>query len=141
MCVVRTPCPTDQPTPNPPSVHHRMLLTWLAVYAAITVVQLALGTSTAYLPTPVRTLILTACVVPAVVYLLVPTLLRLHAAVARQLHRRLNQRARRLRKNSGTPSARGPLAERSTGHHELIGAASDRRAVPDSRDSQKARPR
>lgn len=66
-----------------PSVHHRALLTWLAVYPALLVVQLALGGVLAGLPLPVRTLIVTVIVVPAVVYGLVPALLRLYARLAR----------------------------------------------------------
>jgi antibiotic biosynthesis monooxygenase (ABM) superfamily enzyme len=72
----------DTPTPGrpvaPPSQHHRALYTWLSVYSAITAVQLLLGASIAHLPLAIRTLILTAIVVPFVVYLLVPALLRLH---------------------------------------------------------------
>lgn len=67
----------------PPSTHRRALLTWIAVYAAITAVQLAIGHRADGLPVPVRTLLLTLVVVPLVVYLLVPGLLRLNAALTR----------------------------------------------------------
>ncbi|MFB4297415.1 hypothetical protein [Actinomadura sp. NTSP31] len=70
---------THAPAPAP-SVHRRALITWFAVYAAITVVQPAIAPATASLPAPLRTLALTAIVVPAVVYLLVPALLRLTTA-------------------------------------------------------------
>jgi antibiotic biosynthesis monooxygenase (ABM) superfamily enzyme len=71
-----------------PSVHHRAALTWLAVYSMITAVQLLLGPSIAQLPLALRTLILTAIVVPIVVYLLVPALLRAHSAARRTLGNR-----------------------------------------------------
>ncbi|GAA2298532.1 hypothetical protein GCM10010149_54130 [Nonomuraea roseoviolacea subsp. roseoviolacea] len=70
--------------PAPPSVHHRALLTWLAVYSMIMVVQSLLGWAIAPLPMPLRTLILTGVVVPTVVYLLMPVLLRAHARVWRR---------------------------------------------------------
>ncbi|NUW44446.1 hypothetical protein [Nonomuraea rhodomycinica] len=70
--------------PAPPSVHHRALLTWLAVYSMIMVVQLLLGPAIAPLPMPLRTLILTGVVVPTVVYLLMPLLLRAHARMPRR---------------------------------------------------------
>ncbi|MBW8487342.1 hypothetical protein [Actinomadura parmotrematis] len=59
-----------------PSVHRRALLTWLAVYPTITVAFLLLGPATAHLPLVLRTLVMTAIVVPAAVYVLVPALLR-----------------------------------------------------------------
>ncbi|MDL4820482.1 hypothetical protein [Actinomadura opuntiae] len=68
---------THAPAPAP-SVHRRALITWIAVYAAITVVQPAIAPATASLPAPLRTLALTAIVVPAVVYVLVPALMRLN---------------------------------------------------------------
>ncbi|WP_406311692.1 hypothetical protein OHA77_23635 [Streptosporangium sp. NBC_01639] len=82
MSVPRTPTTTT--TTAAPSVHHRALLTWLAVYSMITVTQLLLGGLIAALPLPVRTLILTGVVVPVVVYVLVPALLRVHTEVRRR---------------------------------------------------------
>ncbi|BAU83061.1 hypothetical protein SLA_2127 [Streptomyces laurentii] len=61
-----------------PSVHRRALLTWMAVYPAITVAFLILGPYTADLPLALRTLVMTAVVVPAVVYFLVPALLKVN---------------------------------------------------------------
>lgn len=72
-----------QPVPLP-SVHMRVLLTWIAVFTALTVVQLAIGPYLAGFPMPLRTLVVTGVVVPAVVYALVPNLLKVRAAA---LHR------------------------------------------------------
>ncbi|MFF4411971.1 hypothetical protein ACFYY8_05530 [Streptosporangium sp. NPDC001559] len=66
-----------------PSVHHRAAITWLSVYAMIMLVQVVIGPVLAPLPLPLRTLVLTAIVVPAVVYALVPNLLRVHARLRR----------------------------------------------------------
>ncbi|MFF7632280.1 hypothetical protein ACFZB9_03900 [Kitasatospora sp. NPDC008050] len=62
------------------SVHHRAVITWVAVYPTITLVLGLLGPHTAHLPLVVRTLILSGIVVPVVVYGLIPVLHRLHAA-------------------------------------------------------------
>ncbi|MFE9247972.1 hypothetical protein [Streptomyces sp. NPDC007088] len=63
--------------PHPvPSVHRRALLTWLAVYPTITAAFLLLGPRTAHLPLALRTLVMTAIVVPVAVYVLVPALLK-----------------------------------------------------------------
>lgn len=70
----------DQPVP-PPSVHLRALLTWIAVFAALTVAQRAIGPYVAGFPILLRTLVITGVVVPAVVYALVPSLLKVRAAV------------------------------------------------------------
>ncbi|MCM2413319.1 hypothetical protein [Streptomyces sp. RKAG290] len=67
-----------------PSVHMRVLLTWIAVFTALTVVQLAIGPYVAGFPMLLRTLVITGLVVPAVVYALVPNLLKVRAAVLRR---------------------------------------------------------
>ncbi|MFJ8677089.1 hypothetical protein [Streptomyces sp. NPDC093589] len=69
--------------PAAPSVHRRALITWLAVYPAITITLGLLGSVTAELPLAVRTLILTAIVVPVVVYALVPALMKANARFTR----------------------------------------------------------
>lgn len=74
-----------QPVPLP-SVHMRVLLTWIAVFTALTVVQLAIGPYVAGFPMLLRTLVITGVVVPAVVYALVPNLLKVRAAVLRRRH-------------------------------------------------------
>lgn len=79
-----------------PSVHRRALLTWVAVYASITSAQALLGDVVAGLPLPVRTLLLAIAAVPLVVYLLVPALLRVTAALSPYSHhKRHHHRYRR----------------------------------------------
>ncbi|MEU2564440.1 hypothetical protein ABZ626_34685 [Streptomyces longispororuber] len=70
-------------TPAPPSVHRRALITWLAVYPTITVALGVLGPATAHLPLLLRTLILTAIVVPVAAYALIPLLMKANAAFTR----------------------------------------------------------
>lgn len=65
--------------PHVPSVHRRALITWLAVYPTITLALGLLGPAIGRLPLLLRTLILTAVVVPVVAYALIPLLLRLNA--------------------------------------------------------------
>ncbi|MFC8719987.1 hypothetical protein [Kitasatospora sp. NPDC057198] len=74
---------TAATTAPAPSVHVRALLTWLAVYPAITLAQLLLGPALTGLSVPLRVLVVTALVVPTVVYLLVPALLRARGALLR----------------------------------------------------------
>ncbi|MFE2282795.1 hypothetical protein ACFXDJ_01190 [Streptomyces sp. NPDC059443] len=74
--------------PTAPSVHRRALITWLAIYPTVTVVMALVGGATAALPLPVRTLILTAIVVPIAVYALVPALVKANTALAGRPRRR-----------------------------------------------------
>ncbi|WP_329566605.1 hypothetical protein [Kitasatospora sp. NBC_01266] len=67
-----------------PTVHHRAVITWLAVYPTITLASILTSPYTAHLPVYLRTLILTALVVPVVVYGLMPLLLKGHAATRRR---------------------------------------------------------
>ncbi|MGI5349532.1 hypothetical protein ACQEU8_15220 [Streptomyces sp. CA-250714] len=71
--------PAAPPTPAAPSVHRRALITWLAVYPTITVALGLLGPATATMPLPLRTLILTAVVVPVSAYVLIPALFKANA--------------------------------------------------------------
>ncbi|GAA1237961.1 hypothetical protein GCM10009665_30070 [Kitasatospora nipponensis] len=64
-----------------PTVHHRAVITWLAVYPTITVTLALIGPHTTRLPLYVRTLVLTLIVVPVVVYGLTPLLLRARTAL------------------------------------------------------------
>lgn len=79
------PAAAGRPVPLP-SVHTRVLLTWLAVFTALTAVQLLIGPYVAGFPMLLRTLVITGVVVPAVVYALVPNLLKVRAAVLRRRH-------------------------------------------------------
>ena len=58
-----------------PSVHRRALLTWLAVFPTITLVQLVLSPYIGGWPLVARTAVITAVAVPLSVYVLVPRLL------------------------------------------------------------------
>lgn len=78
-----TTATTAQP-PAPPSVHTRAVLTWIAVFAALTVVQLLVGPYVKGFPVLLRTLVITGIVVPAVAYSLVPNLLKARTAVLRR---------------------------------------------------------
>ncbi|GAA2020018.1 hypothetical protein GCM10009839_15730 [Catenulispora yoronensis] len=69
--------------PAAPSVHRRAILTWIAVYPTITLIQSLLGTHVAGYPLPVRTLLLTVLVAPLVVYLVLPAVMKAHAKVVR----------------------------------------------------------
>ncbi len=63
--------------PGPPR-YKLSVLTWIALYPTITVFSwLLLQLGPVDLPLPLRTLVLTAVLVPALVYLLVPALTRL----------------------------------------------------------------
>jgi antibiotic biosynthesis monooxygenase (ABM) superfamily enzyme len=66
-------------TPKPaamPSVHRRALITWVAVYPAITVAQPIIGPHVTHWPVAGRTLLVTALAVPFSVYFSVPFLMR-----------------------------------------------------------------
>jgi antibiotic biosynthesis monooxygenase (ABM) superfamily enzyme len=72
-----------RPAAPVPSVHVRAAFTWLAVYFMIMATQILLGPLLGALSLPVRTLVVTGVVVPTVVYVLVPAILRTYAALRR----------------------------------------------------------
>ncbi|MFF0389848.1 hypothetical protein ACFYS8_14310 [Kitasatospora sp. NPDC004615] len=85
MAATAATAATATATTHPaPSVHVRALITWMAVFPSITVVQLLLGPSLSDLAVPLRVLAITALVVPAVVYLFVPGLLKARVALLRR---------------------------------------------------------
>jgi antibiotic biosynthesis monooxygenase (ABM) superfamily enzyme len=53
------------------------LLTWVGAYAVITLILYLLGPTTATWPLPVRTLLISALMAPAMTWLVVPFLTRL----------------------------------------------------------------
>ncbi|MEM0996833.1 MAG: hypothetical protein AAGN35_07130 [Bacteroidota bacterium] len=59
-----------------PPKHKIAFITWLAIYPLITVILYLFGPLLAELPLAVRTLLLTAVLVPIMVYVLVPGLQR-----------------------------------------------------------------
>ena len=67
-----------------PSVHRRAVLTWLAVFPAITLVQLVVSPYIGDWPLVARTAVGTAVAVPLSVYVLVPRLMRLAGGVHRR---------------------------------------------------------
>ncbi|GIG21703.1 hypothetical protein Cch01nite_24270 [Cellulomonas chitinilytica] len=82
-----SPSPAGPSPARPPSVHRRALLTWVAVYPTITVALLLLRPLIHGLPVVLQTLVLTAVVVPPVVYVVIPALARLDARLARRRSR------------------------------------------------------
>jgi antibiotic biosynthesis monooxygenase (ABM) superfamily enzyme len=56
------------------------LVTWVAIYPALTITLAVLGPPLAPLPLYVRTLVVTALLVPLMVYVLVPAVQRVFAA-------------------------------------------------------------
>ncbi|HJT63451.1 MAG TPA: hypothetical protein VJ839_01625 [Candidatus Limnocylindria bacterium] len=71
---------TDQPAPSPPARpprYKQAVLTWLAVYPALTLTLAVLGPFMETWPLPLRTLLVTVLLVPIVVYVILPLLSRL----------------------------------------------------------------
>ncbi|MEM9190155.1 MAG: hypothetical protein AAGF12_13305 [Myxococcota bacterium] len=56
------------------SKHRLALIVWVAIYPTITAVNWLFGDLLAELPLPLRTLVLTAFLVPLMVYVLIPRL-------------------------------------------------------------------
>jgi uncharacterized protein len=80
--VVPPDAPRDAPRPPPPPMPPRWetaLLVWLAIYPAITLVLWLVGPKIQSWPLAVRTLAITAVVVPVMVFVLIPLLQRLLA--------------------------------------------------------------
>jgi uncharacterized protein len=70
---------TEEQRPAPPARPPRWkqaVITWLAVYPALTVTLAALGPFMETWPLPLRTLLVTLLLVPIVVYVIVPLLNR-----------------------------------------------------------------
>lgn len=66
--------------PAQPPRYKLALLTWIGVYPIITLLLAALGPATAAWPLPLRTLLLTAVMVPTLTWLVVPALTRFFRA-------------------------------------------------------------
>jgi antibiotic biosynthesis monooxygenase (ABM) superfamily enzyme len=52
--------------------HKRAFMIWLAIYPLITIIFLLLGDYLLKLPVPLRTFVLTAVIVPLMVYVILP---------------------------------------------------------------------
>lgn len=89
-----TPVRAPHPPAAPPSLHLRALLTWAAVFTALSVVQQTLGPYLTGLPTALRTLVITGVVVPVVVYGAVPALLGARTALLRRRREKFLPRRR-----------------------------------------------
>ncbi len=68
-----------RPAEPAPSRHRRALLTWVAIFPSVLVVQILLAPIDSHWPLPLRTLALTLLVVPLAAYVLIPALLRTNA--------------------------------------------------------------
>jgi antibiotic biosynthesis monooxygenase (ABM) superfamily enzyme len=68
---------TEQPSAPAPPRYKLALLTWAGAYAVITLILTVLGPAMAAWPLPLRTLLLSALMVSALTWLVIPTLTRL----------------------------------------------------------------
>lgn len=73
--------------PAPPSVHVRAVITWLAIFPLVTIGMFAIAPFSEDWNPVLRALVLTLVVVPTAVYLVVPQLMRAHAALLRSRRR------------------------------------------------------
>lgn len=78
---------------NPPSIHVRAALTWLAIFPLVAIGMTLMAPLTSDWHPVLRALVLTLAVVPLAVYVVVPRLLALHARV----------RAARAQPTTGSP--------------------------------------
>ncbi|MGC0417153.1 hypothetical protein [Embleya sp. AB8] len=83
-----TATPAPAAAPARPSAHRSAFIVWLAVYPTITIALALLTPLVGELPLLLRTLILTAIVVPIAAYALIPLLHRLNASAVRATQRR-----------------------------------------------------
>lgn len=72
---------------TPPSIHTRAVLTWIAIFPLVAIGMTLIAPVTEGWHPVLRALVLTIVVVPVAVYLVMPQLLRAHAAVARRRSR------------------------------------------------------
>ncbi|MDJ0740429.1 MAG: hypothetical protein QNJ91_11980 [Gammaproteobacteria bacterium] len=60
-----------------PSIHRLVLLTWIGVYPVLTLIALVLEPWLSLVPVALRTLVMSLLMVPAMVYVVMPTMRRL----------------------------------------------------------------
>lgn len=65
---------TDRTPPVPPKKWKTALVIWIAIYPALTLLVAVFGEYLILLPLPLRTLVMTAVLVPLLVFVLVPAL-------------------------------------------------------------------
>ncbi|MET0854614.1 MAG: hypothetical protein ABWY30_08280 [Microterricola sp.] len=85
---MNTAITSPTPTPSAPSVHVRVVITWLAIFPLVAIGMLILAPISEGWNPVLRALVLTAVVVPLAVYLVVPRLMRAHGALMRRRGRR-----------------------------------------------------
>ncbi|WP_058041207.1 hypothetical protein [Streptomyces roseifaciens] len=73
------PTPAAAPQVGPPPRHHMALMIWVSVFPTLTLLELLFHEWLKRLPLVLQTLVLSACVVLTVVYVLMPRLQRLRA--------------------------------------------------------------
>ena len=79
-----TPATTATPPFAPPSVHVRAVITWLAIFPLVAVGMMLIAPISESWHPVLRAFVLTLVVVPLAVYVVVPWLLRRHAALRRR---------------------------------------------------------
>ena len=77
---------------GPPTKHQLALMIWVAVFPTLTVLNLALGSWLATLPSVLRTFVLATIAVPIVIYGLMPHLHKLRVRILRLAVRRTTPR-------------------------------------------------
>lgn len=70
----------QRPAPAAPPRYKLAVLTWIGVYPIITLLLTILGPVTATWPLPLRTLVLTAVMVPTLTWVVIPALTRFFRA-------------------------------------------------------------
>lgn len=78
MSLPTTELPTMPAAPNPPSVHARALITWIAIFPLVTLGFFAIAPFAADWNPVLRAFVLSIVVVPVAVYLVVPQLMRVY---------------------------------------------------------------
>jgi antibiotic biosynthesis monooxygenase (ABM) superfamily enzyme len=76
--------PVASSGPTPPSVHVRAVITWLAIFPLVAVGMMLIAPISESWHPVLRAFVLTLVVVPLAVYVVVPWLLRRHAALRRR---------------------------------------------------------
>lgn len=75
---------TSAAAPQPPSIHVRAVITWIAIFPLVTLGFFAIAPIAEGWNPVLRAFILSVVVVPVAVYLVVPQLMRGYNALARQ---------------------------------------------------------
>lgn len=76
-----TTVPAKTSAPQPPSVHVRALITWIAIFPLVTLGFFAIAPFAENWNPVLRAFVLSVVVVPVAVYLVVPQLMRIYGKV------------------------------------------------------------